>query len=54
MCPDSQIAKDLKLCHLKLMHIVNYGKAPYFKQLLDGKLKKAPLYTLSFERTLMK
>ena len=42
MCPDSQIAKDFKLCHLKLMYIVNYGKAPYFKQLLDGELKKAP------------
>ena len=31
MCPDSQIAKDFKLGRLKLMHIVNYGIAPYYK-----------------------
>ena len=40
MCTDSQIAKDFKLGRLKLMYIVNYGIAPYFKQLLDVKLKK--------------
>ena len=34
------------------MYIVNYGVAPYFKQLLDAKLKKAPLYTLSFDESL--
>ena len=34
------------------MYIVNYGKAPYFKQLLDGELKKAPWYTLSFYKNL--
>ena len=27
MCPDSHIAKDFKLCHLKRMYIVNYGIA---------------------------
>ena len=52
MCPDSQIVKDFKLGCLKLMYIVNYGIAPYFKQLLDAKLKKAPLYTLSFDESL--
>ena len=42
MCPDSQIVKDFKLGCLKLMYIVNYGIASYFKQLLDAKLKKSP------------
>ena len=50
--PDSQIAEDFKLGHLKLMYIVNYGIAPYFKQFLDAKLKKVPLYTLSFDESL--
>ena len=34
------------------MYIVNYVVAPYFKQLLDVKLKKAPLYTLPFDESL--
>ena len=34
------------------MYIVNYGVTPYFKQLLDAKLYKAPLYTLSFDESL--
>ena len=34
------------------MYIVNYGIAPYFKQLLDAKLKKIPLYTLPFDESL--
>ena len=46
MCPDSKIVKDFKLGHLKLMFIVNYGIAPYFKGFLNAKLKKAPLYTV--------
>ena len=54
MCPDSQTAKDFKLGCLKLMYIVNYGIARYFKQLLDAKLKKAPLCTLLLTRALMK
>ena len=52
MCSDSQIAKDFKLGRLKLVYIVNYGLAPYFKQLLDVKLKRAPLYTQSFDESL--
>ena len=51
-CPDSQIVKDFKLGNLKLMYIVNYGIAPYFKQFLEAKLEKAALYTLSFEESL--
>ena len=52
MCPDSQIAKDYKVGRLKLMYIVNYGIAPYFKQRLDEKFKKALLYTFSFDESL--
>ena len=52
MCTDSQIAKDFKLGHLKLMYIVNYGIAPYFKQLLDAKLKKKKENTLSSDESL--
>ena len=52
MCPDSQLAKDFKLGCLKLLYMVNYGIAPYFKELLDVKLKKSPLYTLSFDESL--
>ena len=48
MCSDSQIAKNFKLGRLKLMYIVNYGIAPYVKQFLEAKLKKAPLYTVPF------
>ena len=51
MCPDSQIVKYCKLGCLKLVYIVNCGIAPYFRQLLDAKLKKAPLYTLSFDES---
>ena len=43
MCPESQIVKDCKLGCLKLVYIVNYGIAPYFRQLLDAKLEKALL-----------
>ena len=53
MGSDSQTAKDFKLGHLKLMYFVNYGKTPYFKQLLVSKLKKAPFYTLSFVQSLI-
>ena len=52
MCRDSQIAKDFELGRLKLMYIVKYGIAPYFKQLRDVKLKKTPLHTLSFDKSL--
>ena len=34
------------------MYIVNYGIAPFFKQLLDAKFKKVPLYTMSFDESL--
>ena len=52
VCPDSQITKDFKLGRLKLMYFVNHGIGPYFKQLLDAKLAKASLYTLSFDESL--
>ena len=52
MCPDSQIPSDFKLYRLKLMYILKYGIAHYFEQLLEAKLKKAPLYTLSFDKNL--
>ena len=51
MYSDSQIAKDFELGHLKRMYIVDYGIAPYFKQ-LDAKLKIPPLYTLPFDESL--
>ena len=52
MCPDSQLVTDFKLVCLKLMCIVKYGIALYFKQLLDVKLKKVSLYTLPFDQSL--
>ena len=51
ICRDSQIAKDFKLGCLRLMYIVNYSIAPYFKQLLDVKSKKASRYTLYFDKS---
>ena len=52
MCPDSQITKDFKFGRLKLMYFVNHGVGPYFKQLLDAKLEKVSLYSLSFDERL--
>ena len=36
------------------MYLVNYGISPHFKSLLDTKLKKVPIYTLSFDESLNK
>ena len=54
MCPDSKIANDFKLGRTKLMYLVNYSIAPHFKSLLDTRLKKVPIYTLSFDESLNK
>ena len=44
MCPDSQIVKDFKVAHLKLIYIVNYGIASYLSNFSMENLKKHPVF----------
>lgn len=52
MFPDSAIAKSFELGADKLKYVINFGIAPYFKDILDDILKKSNHYVISFDESL--
>ena len=49
MFPDSNIAKQFRLGEGKLRYIVNFGLAPYFKELLTGDVTNSACHVISFD-----
>ena len=52
MFPDSKIAKSFELGATKLKYVINFGIAPYFKDILYNHLKKSNCFVISFDESL--
>ena len=52
MFPDSNIAKQFMLGEDKQRYIVNFGLAPYFKELLTGDVTNSPCHVISFDESM--
>ena len=52
MFPDSEIAKSFELVADKLKYVINFGLAPYFKDMLGEIWKKSEHYVISFDESL--
>ena len=52
MFPDSNIAKQFMLGEDKLRYAVNFGLAPYFKELLTGNFTNSPCHVISFDESM--
>ena len=51
---DSEIAKSFKLSKTKCGYFINFGLAPYFKDLLVKEIKAANIFVVSFDESLNK
>lgn len=54
MFPDSDIAKSFKLSKTKCGYVINYGLAPYFRDLLVKMISSSPFYVVSFDESMNK
>ena len=54
MFPHSDIATRMKLGCTKATSIANFGILPYVLMLLHDSISKSPVYTLSFDESLIK
>ena len=54
MFSDSEIAKSFKLSKTKCGYFINFGLAPYFKDLLVKEIKAANIFVVSFDESLNK
>ena len=54
MFPDSQIAQQFSLSKTKCGYYINYGLAPYYRELLIDKIKQSPFFTVLFDESLNK
>ena len=54
MFPDSDIAKSFKLSKTKCGYVINYGLAPYFRDLLVEMISSSPFYVVSFDESMNK
>lgn len=52
MCPDSEIAKELKLSPHKVAYVVSFGLAPFMKMSLVDRIRKSPYFTACFDEAL--
>ncbi|XP_057299676.1 uncharacterized protein LOC130630266 [Hydractinia symbiolongicarpus] len=52
MFPDSKIAQSFELGPTKVHYIINFGIAPYFRDILYDSLKKVECYVVSFDESL--
>ena len=52
MFPDSDIVKKFTLGKTKCSYIINYGIAPYFKEILLKAINHSPYYSLSFDESM--
>ena len=51
MFPGSKIASQMELGRIKLMYIVNFGIAPYFRKILKNEIVNSEWYTISFDES---
>ena len=54
MFSDSEIAKSFKLMKTKYDYFINFGLAPYFKDLLVKEIKVANIFNVLFDESLNK
>ena len=54
MFSDSEIAKSFKLSKTKCGYFINFGLAPYFKDLLVKEIKAANIFVVPFDESLNK
>ena len=52
MFQDSPTASELSLGATKMSYLLNFGIAPYFKNLLLDEIKASPYYVLSIDESL--
>ena len=52
MFSDSHIAKSFKLCKTKCVYLINFGNAPYFKEVLRKEIINAPMFSLFFDESM--
>ena len=52
MFPDSKIAKSFELGATKLKYVINFGIAPYFRDILYNHLQKSDCFVISFDESL--
>ena len=53
MCPDSEIAKGVKMSRTKLSYVIGHGLGPYFLQKTVDNILNTPgtYFTLHFDET---
>ena len=53
MCPDSEIAKGVKMNHTKVSYVIGHGLGPYFLQKTVDDILNTPrtYFTLHFDET---
>merc|ERR1711874_963533 len=51
MFTDSPTASKFSCARTKMAYITVFGLAPYFKQILENKLKEVPYYSISFDES---
>ena len=54
MFSDSSVAQEFQLGADKLKYVVNWGLAPYFKDILKENLRKSEFLVISFDESLNK
>ena len=54
MFSGNEIAKSFKLSKTKCGYFINFGLAPYFKDLLVKEIKAANIFVVSFDESLNK
>ena len=52
MFSDSSIAKAFTMGRTKCSYFINFGMAPYFKEILQQKIKATPFFALSYDESL--
>ena len=52
MFPDSEIVKNYKMSASKLQYMVNWGLAPYFRELLIEDVDKSKYVSVGFDESL--
>ena len=54
MFPDGEIASQMELDRLKLSFIVNFGLAPYFREILKNETVASECHSISFDESINK
>jgi len=54
MFPDSNVAKTFQLSKIKCGYLINYGLAPYFRELLNKLVLPSSFFVISFDESMNK